>query len=349
MHRRTFVAAATAFAAGWVGARGRRRPAGRAAPMAQRGIAYDGYGGTPSPGDFAALRALGATHVALFPFGYMESYREPEVFRFTGPGTDVSLTDDGLLLAAGLARDAGLEVIVVPTLEDFRDGHWRGEVRMASERQWASWFASYGAFLRHYAALAARMGAAGLSVGTELRGTVHRTGQWRTLIGETRRLFPGWLTYAANWDDYHAVPWWPAVDLIGVQAYFALGDPGPGSLEARTAFLERAWAPHRDRLAAASRTHDRPVLFTEIGYKSHSGATAEPWRWDAAGDPDPDLQAAAYEATFRTFRNQPWFAGLYWWKWHAADAPVPDRARNFTPQGKAATNVIRRYYGGAPR
>ncbi len=342
MDRRRFVLAAAALAACRPGAR-----AGRPHPpvQRQRGIAWDGYRGSPRAADFVELRDLGATHVGLFPFGYMVSHRAPTVSRFADD-VDPSLTDAGLLEAARLARQAGLAVLFVPTLEDFRDGHWRGEVRMDSEADWDAWFASYGTFVLHYARLAARAGAVGFSVGTELRETVHRTGPWRRLIARVRETFPGWLTYAANWDDYARVPWWDAVDLIGVQAYFELGDPGPGTVTRRADHLTAAWRPVADRLQALSARTGRQVLFTEIGYKSHTASTARPWRWEIDGEPDPALQAAAYEAAFRTFWREPWFAGFYWWKWHATDAPIPDPARNFTPQGKEAAGVLRRYYGG---
>ncbi len=339
MRRRTFLATTAALALTCHG----RSPGVISVPR-QRGVAFDGYRGTPTPDDFAAVRALGTTHIALWPYGFMNAYTDPAVYRFERPDTDWSLTDTGLLETARLARDAGLAVIVLPTLEDFRDGHWRGEVRMADSASWAAWFASYGEFVLHYADLAERMHAVGFSVGTELRETVRRETEWRRLIAEVRGRFSGWITYAGNWDDYANVPWWDALDAIGVQAYFELGDPGPGSLPERVQRLRAEWAPIARDLARVSERWDRPVLFTEIGYKSHTASTARPWRWEIEGDPDAELQAAAYEAAFATFWDLPWFAGFYWWKWHPVGAPVRDRRRNFTPQGKPAEEVMKRYY-----
>ena len=77
-----------------------------------------------------------------------------------------------------------------------------------------------------------------------------------------------------NWDDYADVPWWDAIDLIGVQAYFELGSPPTDRIGAATAHLAEAWQPIKQQLASLSRTRRRRVLFTEIGYKSHQGATA---------------------------------------------------------------------------
>lgn len=341
MQRRTFLTYVGAFATSCA-------THTRIVPVAgpQRGIAFDAYRAPPIDADFRAIKTLGATHVALFPFGFMNVHTEPTVSRFRGRRLDLAIADEGLIIMGTMARKAGLRVVLIPTLADFTDGHWRGEVRMNSDASWDEWFVSYRDFILHYASLAEQMRAAGMSVGTELRETVHRESQWREVIGQVRERFHGWLSYAANWDDYDAVPWWDAVDLIGVQAYFELGDPGPGDRERRSKNLIEAWRPIKQKLAALSETTDRRIVFTEIGYKSHSGTTEEPWKWELDGEADAELQAAAYDAAFRTFWSEPWFAGFYWWKWRALSAKDKDSARDFTPQGKPAEQIIRRYYSG---
>ena len=45
---------------------------------------------------------------------------------------------------------------------------------------------------------------------------------WRKLIRKTRSLYQGQLTYAANFDQYHEVSFWDALDFMGVNAYFSL-------------------------------------------------------------------------------------------------------------------------------
>jgi hypothetical protein len=131
------------------------------------------------------------------------------------------------------------------------------------------------------------------------------------------------------------------VDVAGIQAYFELGDPGPDRQVDR---LTAAWYPIRRRLRDFSAQIGRRVVFTEIGYKSHTGATIQPWQWDAEGQIDTELQWAAYEAAFRAFWREPWFGGFYWWKWRPLDRSDTDTERDFTPQGKPAEAVLRRYY-----
>ena len=65
-----------------------------------------------------------------------------------------------------------------------------------------------------------------LVVGTQLDRTLHFEDDWRLIIATVRRYFEGTLTYAANWTDYEKVPFWDALDVIGIQAYFPLLEDG---------------------------------------------------------------------------------------------------------------------------
>jgi hypothetical protein len=189
--------------------------------------------------------------------------------------------------------------------------------------------------------------AALLVVGTELATAARtRPAFWRALIAEVRSVYDGPLTYAANWyDEYEHIPFWDALDYIGVQAYFELTDaPDPSR-----AMLQQSWHPHREALARLARATNRPVLFTEIGYRSAPSAAARPWQWPSRSErgtaPADTLQARLYDAFFESLWARPWFAGAIIWKWRP-DAPSrPDRhALGFSPQDKPAEQVLQRWY-----
>lgn len=61
---------------------------------------------------------------------------------------------------------------------------------------------------------------------------------------------------------------------------------------------------------------------------------------------DSTLQARCYRAFLSTMGRTPWFAGAIVWKWH----PDTDdqRPTAFTPQGKPAERILRRWFTSAP-
>ena len=64
---------------------------------------------------------------------------------------------------------------------------------------------------------------------TRTGSTTGRDGQWRAVIAAVRAEFDGTLTYAGDWTDAIYVPWWDALDLIGVDAYYQLAEDGNGN------------------------------------------------------------------------------------------------------------------------
>jgi hypothetical protein len=231
------------------------------------------------------------------------------------------------------------------------DGAWRGDIAMETEEDWRRWFESYRRFALHYAALAERLGMPAYCVGTELHAAARdRPDDWRRLIADVREVYSGELTYAANWyREVEEVAFWDALDFIGVQGYFPLTTGPVPTVEE----LVAAWEPHAAQLEALARRHGRPVLFTEIGYVSRPGAHAEPWVWpERHGRREPsspdglELQAHAYEAFFRVFWHRPWVAGAYFWKWYPGYPAGTSAGVDYSPQGKPAERVMRRWYGG---
>lgn len=79
-----------------------------------------------------------------------------------------------------------------------------------------------------------------------------------------------------------------------------------------------------------------------------------PSGWNAEGGYDGDEQANYLEAVFRTFWDEPWWAGLYWWKWDEQnDRPQfkndPRGDKGFTVWGKPAAETMKRWYGRGDR
>jgi glyoxylase-like metal-dependent hydrolase (beta-lactamase superfamily II) len=313
----------------------------------QRGVSWVAQPYEVVAADVDALIDAKVDWIVQTPFGWQTGIDTPEIELHTDGRIYWGERDAGLEETTRLARDRGIKTLLKPHLWIRRaEGKWRSDVAMNSEADWQRWFASYHAFILHYARLAERLGIEALCIGTELRRTVvERPDDWRRLIAEIRTVYAGELTYAANWYlEFQEVPFWDDLDYIGIQAYFPLSAEERPSLAA----LERGWQEHLPAIEEVQRRFDRPVLFTEIGYKSTPGTAAEPWTWpdrDAQLPVDLELQADAYRAFFEVFWHRPWLAGVYFWKWYPR-APPPDNA-DFTPQGKPAERVMSGWYGGA--
>ncbi len=233
---------------------------------------------------------------------------------------------------------------------------------MTSEADWDAWFADYTKFILHYARLAEESDFPALCIGTELRKTLAQERRWHQLIRQIREVYRGQLTYAANWwKEFEEVPFWDELDFIGIQAYFPIADRSRPTVEV----MKRNWEPHLKRIRSVQSRHGKPVVFTEIGYRNTPDNAVEPWVWPKRPkfekvsednyrpihDPDVDIdleaQAASFQAMFEVFWNQPWFQGMYVWKWHPARRNVPlDKVlfESFSPQGGPAMDVIRQWY-----
>lgn len=298
----------------------------------------------PTAADLDRIAALGTTHLTLVPFGFQRAADTPHI----RPNTDAgwySESDAGIRALAEEAATRGMDLILKPHIwlgSYNSDGQSRNTIGFDTEAKWVRWEAAYTRFLMHYAHLAHEVDADVLVVGTELARAAHeRPDFWRALIAKVRTVYKGRLTYAANWhDEYETVPFWDALDYIGVQAYFPISESSAPSIED----LVHGWDTHVETLREVATRAERPVLFTEVGYRSVQTAAAEPWVWpdrdqQDSADVDMALQARLYRALFQRFASVPWFAGAVFWKWHPEHAA--DRPHGFTPQGKPAEDILR--------
>ncbi|MFQ5689401.1 MAG: hypothetical protein ACE5HQ_03910 [Gemmatimonadota bacterium] len=290
------------------------------------------------------MAALGADWVAVIPFAFTRD-DAPRV-RFNDPGQYWGERTEGVRAIVRLAHRRGLHVMFKPQLWVARRG-WAGDFAPEGQAGWKTWEDGYAAYIVHFARLAESLGVEMLCVGTEVDRTVRRRPAfWRDLIRQVRLVYDGPLTYAANRDDYEELGVWDDLDYLGVDAYFPLSEAGTP----QAAELKSAWTPLIERLAAFSRRYGKPILFTEFGYRPVDGAAGPQWKLPPERGPDspapnPEGQAQAYEALFRAVRSRPWFAGGFAWKWRlGADGARGRSGMGYSPQGRSAEAVIRRWY-----
>ncbi len=320
----------------------------------QKGMSYAAWwsGQYSEPGADLSLELLastGANWIGLVVTGYQETYTSTTV-DFTQESTP---TDADLVHVIEYAHGLGLRVMLKPHLDLPNEGegeYWRGDIGsgFTSEAEWSAWFASYRAFIEHYARLAQTHSVDQFCVGTELLGTTHRDDDWRAVIAGVRAIYDGPIVYAAlHGGEEASITWWDAVDYIGVDGYYPL--VAESSEEPTVEELEAGWETPKATLANLSATYGKPILLTELGYRSQRRCSCYPWDWWTEGPVDLEEQANAYEAAFRQLYDQPWLGGIFWWTW------LPDRFESgpcdngYSPHLKPAEDVLRAWYGGPPR
>lgn len=252
-------------------------------------------------------------------------------------------TDAAVTEAVRDFRRRGIKVILKPHVEG-ADNTWRGQIKPDNPD---AWFESYTAFILKYAQMAQLLGAEMLCIGTELKlvtGAENRQ-RWLAVIAAIRANYASPLTYAANaayaTDEYSTVSSWDQLDLIGLDCYFPLTShpcPSLGQLVA-------AWRKNADNtdivkaIEKIHRVYNKPVIFTEIGYRSLSGANIKPWDHQRTGTYDPVEQQNCIEAAYRVWSEQSaWLRGFFWWNWPFA---IPADNTDYTVRGKPAADILR--------
>lgn len=302
-----------------------------------------GYGTTTGAATLRELRELGVGWVSLTPFGFMRSLVDGEVHSIGDLRSGE--TDARMHQEIRQAKALGLQVMLKPHIWVVR-GQWRGKIELPDAAAWTHWFDSYQRWILHYAELAESEDVDILVIGVELRSTERRQeNRWRALVSKVRQRFHGEITYGANWDDAAAVPWWDAVDYIGVQFY----PPVATSETASQREIDAQVAARLDGIEAISRRFDKPVLLTEVGYRAASDALIHPHEWperNVGSRFDPRVQAAGYQTLIEAVRTRPWVRGIYWWKWFTDPNTTEEGPTGFSPRGKLAEAILRAAYGG---
>ncbi len=275
------------------------------------------------------IAEVNAEWVAVIPYGY------------TSPGESRVVYDsefqwwgeryDGAAEMIQSAKAEGLKVMLKPQVWIPR--MWVGDFY---PDDMAVWEESMTAFTLDFARLADSLGVELFCLATEYKKlTIENPEFFEGLIAEIRQVYGGQITYAANWDEYNFITFWDKLDFIGVNAYFPLSEKeNPTEEELRT-----SWSEISLQLSNVSLEVQKPILFTEFGYRSIKKTAEKPWEhgrdtYEAAA------QSTAFGALFNSVWREPWMAGGFIWKWRFFDEAGGHGDASYTPQGKPAMKVI---------
>jgi hypothetical protein len=301
-----------------------------------------GYGTEASARAMDEAARMGATWISLTPFGRVWDLSSTEIdLVFEAPFDE---NRRNVLTAIRQAHERGLKVLLVPHLW-VETGGWRALMSPGggTDEGWARWAESYRSFLLTWAAVAREGGVEMLSVGVELRSwvTTPRASSFASIIADVRRVYPGLLTYSANWDDVTDTLILDDLDLIGINAFYPLAEREGASWGE---LLEGGRRVARS-IEDLAREMKRPVVLTEIGYTTRADPAVRPWEWpDSMKDVKVDerAQAEAYAALIAPFLDSRSCAGFFVWRLYADPDDVSQEAEwGFSPRGKLSELVLR--------
>jgi hypothetical protein len=298
---------------------------------------------------------LGVGWVVLTPTVLQETAHSTRQYR----DFEITPGDHELTAIIGALHSRGIRVCLRPMTET-QDGCGRLQIWFSPDREripgrvsdhWARWFSSFRLRSVHYARLAQETGCEMYCLDSELDRTIDQHDHWREVIAAVRTVYAGPVTSChtthcnlIDWDRELAAArhWWRDLDMLQLSCYECAAIAPGSDLDSMMARL----VPVRERFRRLAGAYGKPIAFGECGCTSSVGGAMHPSGWTPQGGYDGEEQARYMEAVCRTFWDEPWWHGLFWWKWDEQnDRPQfrtdPRGDKGFTVWGKPAAEVMR--------
>ncbi|MBX4209307.1 hypothetical protein KW799_01225 [Candidatus Parcubacteria bacterium] len=326
-------------------------PAQAAVPDWQKGVSIRPRWNTDFTSDGfkqAVLNAksMGANYIALIIPYYQSDFWSSDI---QNAGNTPS--DDTLAASIDYIHSVGLKVSLKPHLE-VASGEWRALIR-ANDRD--AWYAKYSALINHLGDIGKAHNVEEIVMGTELIGMASEyygtdnTARWIKMINSMRTHYSGILTYSANFgtdrtavvDEFEQIGFWPQLDYIGISAYWSLSSDSNNSVQS----LMDSWSRiDQNQIAPLRNKYNKPVLFTEIGYRSVDGAHNYPWDAGVGGGYNAQEQVNDYQALIQYWNSRSYFAGVLLWDWNSDPNYGGQGNTDYTPRNKPAEGTIKQWF-----
>ncbi len=262
---------------------------------------------------------------------------------------------------------------------------WEDEIFLGKKLDyWTRWFDSLVERTLHYASIAELSGCEAYGLDSELDGTTGQDTHWKRVIAAARSVYSGHLTTGHTlWIDMlqelkeRPGHWFRELDSLGTSFYPPLAAdngkltgsrgenmylktkatnrivrpeaPAPGCAPDSAEMKEWLDGPRR-YFAEIAQELGKPFYLAECGCRSTStalgcgGSVA-----DLNGCYDGEAQAFFLDSILHAFWNEPWFMGIYWWKWdehlerpHYANDPRGDQG--LSVWNKPAAEVMKKWF-----
>jgi hypothetical protein len=312
----------------------------------------DGYQSSEAKDLVDHFKQIGANYVSVLVTWYQDGQQATVI----APELNKTPSDESLKKIIDYINSQNMKVLLNLHVDDLhleRDypgiDRWRGNFNPADSAQW---FNSYREFATHYAQLAKVNQVEIINIGSEqasLEASQEDVSRWIDIIRAVRdEGYKGKLMYtmsrrgkADQQREGNLARLWKELDYVGTTVHFTLSEDITPSVEN----LTKAWNPYKDALVNWENTIQKPIIFTEVAYRSVDYCTKEPWRWRGTLGPQQigngeKCQQNAYEALLQAFGQESWLAGVFWWHY------IPGSPSDYSPENKPADNIVNRWYGG---
>lgn len=288
------------------------------------------------------VNSVSANYVSLMPYGFIRD-NSPEFHYISEKDTTKrghvwwGETPAGVRECIRMCHAKNLKVMLKPHMWIGRGG-FTGDLDFKSDGDWEIFEKGFQKYILEFAQIAENEHAEMFCLATEMENPVEKRPKfWNNLITEIRKIYHGKLTYAENWDSYKKVPFWAQLDFIGIDGYFPVSDEKTPTIDQ----LEKGWKSYKKALSNFSGKHQKPILFTEFGYRSCDFTAEKPWETDFSLPNNELAQSNGFEAFFKSIWPEPWFAGVFIWKWFPFINEERRHKDTFTPQNKLAEKVLK--------
>lgn len=274
----------------------------------------------------------GAHWIELSVNFYQTAYDATSVY--AGPHTP---TPGSLEEGIRMAHERGFKVFIEPLIAldtpAPNGSSWAGAITFSGHpSDTPKWFEGYWQALKPYFVAAQRAHADQMAIGAEYADLESAPDiYWYWLIAQARSVYSGHITYDMNFTSLLKSPreWMrdPNLSQLGVSMYMTLAGPNePIPLSS----LPERWAASAGRqLDAFAVKVGRPLFISEIGYRNSADALFHPYAQTSDQPPDPQLQAAAYNAALMYALSDPHVNGIYFWAWS-----LPPFSPNWLPAAR---------------
>jgi len=256
----------------------------------------------------------------------------------------------------------GINVQLSPMLECF-DGKGRLGVTFPADCEripglvcdyCSRWFDSMKQRSVYYARIAEMTGCELFCLDSELDHIISFHEKWKDVIRAVRAVYSGPVTscHTAHTGviDFekelsNKEHWFYDLDALSISDYIKAADRPDMTAEE----MAQNMIPERNKLRRIAALYQKPILFGEIGCTSSYGAAMHPSSYKSSSPYCEEEQANYLEAVMSVFTKEPWWHGLYWWKWdeQVARPWIVDPSKgdkNITVRGKKAQAVMKKWF-----